>query len=294
MPRQSLGKGLDELLKPISTTEAETSTTTPPDYTKFSPKELPIERLQPNPDQPRAQFHEDSLRELANTIEQVGVVQPILVRPIDSENYQIVAGERRWRAAALCKLATVPAVIRPLDDDKVLLVALIENLQREDLNIVDEAEAYFRLHDEFGLTHGEIGAALGKARSSVTNLIRLRGLPPRVRTHLRNADIEIGHAKLLLGLTPDLQILATRQIVKRQLSVRQAENFIKKLKGETPVSKEKTPDPNVTSLQNELSEKLGAPTSIRMFGKSKKKGEVAIRFTSLDELDGILDHLRRQ
>ena len=293
MPRQSLGKGLDELLKPISSTESDTSSTSPPDYSKFGARELPIEKLQPNPDQPRAQFSEESLRELANTIEQVGLIQPILVRPIEANNYQIVAGERRWRAAALCKLATVPAVVRPLDDDKVLLVALIENLQREDLNIVDEADAYCRLHDDFGLTHGEIGVALGKARSSITNLIRLRGLPPRVRTHLRNADIEIGHAKLLLGLTPDLQILATRHIVKKQLSVRQAETVIKKLKGETRVRKEKQPDPNVTSLQNELSEKLGVPTSIRMFGKSEKKGEVAIRFTSLDELDGILDHLRR-
>lgn len=293
MSRQSLGKGLDELLKPVSQPSSDDAKTASLDYAKFGPKELPIEKLQPNPNQPRAQFSEESLRELANTIEQVGLVQPILVRPIEAGNYQIVAGERRWRAAALCKLATVPAVIRPLDDDKVLLVALIENLQREDLNVVDEAEAYFQLHDEFGLTHGEIGAALGKARTSVTNLIRLRGLPPRVRTHLRNGDIEIGHAKLLLGLTPDLQILATRRIVKGQLSVRQAENLVKKFKGETPVSKEKIPDPNVTSLQNELSEKLGSSTSIRMFGKSKKKGEVAIRFTSLDELDGILEHLRR-
>lgn len=293
MSRQSLGKGLDELLKPVGQPSSDDDKTTSLDYAKFGPKELPIEKLQPNPDQPRAQFPEESLRELAKTIEQVGLVQPILVRPTDSDKYQIVAGERRWRAAALCKLATVPAVIRPLDDDKVLLVALIENLQREDLNIVDEAEAYFRLHDEYGLTHTEIGVALGKARSSVTNLIRLRGLPPRVRTHLRNGDIEIGHAKLLLGLTPDLQILATRRIVKGQLSVRQAENIVKIFKGETPVSKEKIPDPNVTSLQNELSEKLGSSTSIRMFGKSKKKGEVAIRFTSLDELDGILEHLRR-
>lgn len=293
MPRQSLGKGLDELLKPVTQTDSQIDETIPPDYEKLGPKELPIEKLQPNPNQPRAQFPEESLRELANTIEQVGLVQPILVRPTDTDKYQIVAGERRWRAAALCKLAKVPVVIRPFDDDKVLLVALIENLQREDLNIVDEAEAYFRLHDEFGLTHGEIGTALGKARSSVTNLIRLRGLPPRVRTHLRNGDIEIGHAKLLLGLTPDIQIVATRRIVKGQLSVRQAETFIKKFKGETPITKEKTLDPNVSSLQNELSEKLGAPTSIRMFGKSKKKGQVAIRFSSLDELDGILEHLRR-
>lgn len=293
MPRQSLGKGLDELLKPVSPSEPETETTTSSDYSNLGPKELPIEKLQPNPNQPRAQFPEESLRELAKTIEQVGLVQPILVRPSGADKYQIVAGERRWRAAALCKLATVPAVIRPLDDDKVLLVALIENLQREDLNVVDEAEAYFRLHDEFGLTHGEIGSALGKARSSVTNLIRLRELPPRVRTHLRNGDIELGHAKLLLGLTADLQILTTRQIVKRRLSVRQAENFIKKFKHQEPTSEVQSPDPNITSIQNELSEKFGAPTSIRMFGKSKKKGEVAIRFSSLDELDGILEHLRR-
>lgn len=293
MSRQSLGKGLDELLKPVSQTDPKDDKTTPPDYAKFGPKELPIEKLQPNPNQPRAQFPEEGLRELAKTIKQVGMVQPILVRPTGTDEYQIVAGERRWRAAALCKLATVPVVIRPLDDEKVLLVALIENLQREDLNIVDEAEAYFRLQDEFGLTHAEIGTALGKARSSVTNLIRLRDLPPRVRTHLRNGDIELGHAKLLLGLAPELQILATRRIVKSQLSVRQAENFVRKFKREKPTSEVQKTDPNVTSLQNELSEKLGAPTSVRMFGKSKKKGEVAIRFSSLDELDGILDHLRR-
>ena len=293
MARQSLGKGLDELLKPTSSVDSDTTTTTRSDYAKFGPQELPIEKLQPNPNQPRAQFPDESLRDLAKTIEQVGIVQPILVRPIGSNEYQIIAGERRWRAAALCKLATVPAVIRPLDDDKVLLVALIENLQREDLNVVDEAEAYFRLHDEFGLTHEEIGAALGMARSSVTNLIRLRELPPRVRTLLRDGDLEMGHAKLLLGLTRDLQLLVARRIVKGQLSVRQADQFVQKYKREKPTSKEKTPDPNVTTLQNELSEKLGAPTSVRMFGTSQEKGEVAIRFSSLDELDGILGHLRR-
>lgn len=293
MPRQSLGKGLEELLKPISTAESDSITKSPTDYAQFGPKELPIEKLQPNPQQPRAQFPDESLRELAKTIKSVGVVQPILVRPSDSGKYQIVAGERRWRAAALCKLATVPVVIRPLDDDKVLLVALIENLQREDLNVVDETEAYIRLHDEFGLTHGEIGAALGKARSSVTNLIRLRELTPRVLTFLRNGDLELGHAKLLLGLTNELQLLAARRIVKGQLSVRQAEQFVQKFKREKSTAKEKTPDPNVTTLQNELSEKLSAPTSIRMFGRSKHKGEVKIRFSSLDELDGILEHLRR-
>ena len=293
MPRQSLGKGLDELLKSVDSSDSDTSTSTPTDYAKFGPREIPLEKLQPNPKQPRAQFPEESLRDLAKTIKQVGVVQPILVRPVGADEYQIVAGERRWRAAALCKLATVPAVIRPLDDDKVLLVALIENLQREDLNVVDEAEAYIQLHDEFGLTHEEIGATLGKARSSVTNLIRLRELPPRIRTFLRDGDLELGHAKLLLGLTRELQLLSARRIVKSQLSVRQADQFIKKFKREKPTKKEESTDPNVSTLQNELSEKLGAPTSIRMFGKSKKKGEVAIRFSSLDELDGILDHLRR-
>lgn len=293
MPRQTLGKGLEELLKPISTAESDSSTTPPTGDEKFGPKEIPIEKLLPNPDQPRAQFPEESLQELANTIKQVGVVQPILARPIGSDRYQIVAGERRWRAAALCKFATVPAIIRPLDDDKVLLVALVENLQREDLNVVDEADAYFRLHDEFGLTHGEIGSTLGKARSSVTNLIRIRELPPRVRTHLRNGDIELGHAKLLLGLTNDVQILATRGIVKGQLSVRQAEKFIQKFKRQKPTTTEKTLDPNVLTLQNELSEKLGATTNIRMRGRSQEKGEVVIRFSSLDELDGILQHLRR-
>ena len=293
MPRQSLGKGLDELLKPVTLTDSDTDETTQPDYSKFAPRRIPIERLQPNPNQPRAQFPEESLRDLAKTIEQVGLVQPILVRPIDTGEYQIVAGERRWRAAALCKLATVPVVIRPMEDDKVLLVALIENLQREDLNIVDESEAYFRLHDEFGLTHGEIGTTLGKARSSVTNLIRLRELPPRVLAHLRNGEIELGHAKLLFGLKPELQLLAARGIVKRQLSVRQAERLVKKFKRDKPSAKENTVDPNVTALQNELSEKLGAPTSVRMHGRSKEKGQVVIRFSSLDELDGILNHLRR-
>lgn len=293
MPRQTLGKGLEELLKPVSTTDSDRQSTTTSHDEKFGPKEVPIQKLQPNPDQPRAQFSEESLQELANTIKQVGIVQPILARPMGSDRYQIVAGERRWRAAALCKLATVPTIIRPLDDDKVLLVALVENLQREDLNVVDEAEAYFRLHDEFGLTHGEIGSTLGKARSSVTNLIRIRELPPRVRTHLRDGDIELGHAKLLLGLSKDLQVLATRGIVKGQLSVRQAEKFIQKFKREKPTSMDKTLDPNVLTLQNELSEKLGATTNIRMRGQSKEKGEVVIRFSSLDELDGILTHLRR-
>ncbi len=285
-----LGKGLDELLK-VTTTDVPVSD--PPSVKGMEIINVPIERIKPDPNQPRLQFDEESLKELADSIERHGVLQPILVRPLDDGRYQLIAGERRWRAAGLGKVAEVPVVVRNLDDEEVLLVALVENLHRENLNIIDVAEAYHRLNKEFQLTHAEIGQMLGKARSSITNLLQLRELPKRIQSLLRSRDLELGHAKLLYGLPSGEQINVARRICKAKWSVRQTERYVAKLKYEPTLPSLEVKDPDVERLESELSQKIGAPTTIRTQGTQKDRGEVAIRFSSLDELDGILLHLRR-
>lgn len=290
MGKRSLGKGLNELLKntPLQITDEEVEEL----GVQASIIEVPLDRICPNPKQPRVNFDIDSLNELADSMREHGLVQPLLVRPDASGNYELVAGERRWRAAALCQLETVPVIVRELTDEKVLVFALVENLQREDLNIVEEAEAYGRLCEEFNFTHEQIGLILGKARSTVTNLLRLRELLPRVLVHLREGDIEVGHAKLLVGLPKEKQLAMAHQIVKRGLSVRQTERLLRSTgPGVKPPSGSNEKDPDVLAIENELTGKLGVPTAIRL--RSKQKGEVVLKFHSLDELDGVLEHLRR-
>lgn len=287
MARAPLGKGLDELLKMQGMSRESTGEMA--DATKVI--QVPIEKIRPNPVQPRSRFNQENIEELAQSIRETGILQPLIVRPFNDDEYQLVAGERRWRAAGLAQLETLPVVVRNVSDEEAVVFALVENIQREDLNVVDQADAYARLNDEFGLTHDQIGRMLGKARASISNALRLRELIPEVLQALRDGDIEMGHARAIIALDPKDQARVANAVIQRHMSVRNTELLIQRLKKKTITRREVSPD--TLRIERELSEKIGAPLSIRLSGKSTKKGSVVIRFTTLDELDGILDHLKR-
>ena len=288
MARTPLGKGLDELLKSHGVLGETGEQTTQLGRVI----EVSIERIEPNPLQPRSRFNQETLEELAASIRETGVLQPLIVRPAADGRYQLIAGERRWRAAGLARVETVPTVVRDVSDEEAVAFALIENIQREDLNVVDEAQAYGRLNEEFGLTHEEIGQMLGKARATITNRMRLRELIPEVLNALRSGEIEMGHARALLVLEPHEQVQVKDAIIQRHISVRNTEQLIKRLRKRKTAKPKVSPD--TLRLERELSDKIGAPLAIRMSGRSNKKGSVVIKFTNLDELDGILEHLRRK
>lgn len=254
-------------------------------------KELPIEFLQRGRYQPRRDFPQESLQELADSIRAQGIMQPIVVRPVGEHRYEIIAGERRWRAAQLAELDKVPALIRDVSDEAAIAMALIENIQREDLNPVEEAVALKRLQDEFELTQQQVAEAVGKSRTAVTNLMRLLTLTDEVRTFLERGDIETGHAKALLGLAGDEQREAARMVVDRGLTVRQTEALVRRLQEQAGKPKVKKPDvdPNIRRLTERLAEKIGVPVSIDH--GEKGAGKLVLKYTSLDELDGILAHL---
>jgi len=253
--------------------------------------QVPIERIRPSPIQPRSRFNQENIEELAQSIRETGILQPLIVRPERDDEYQLIAGERRWRAAGLAQLETLPVVVRDVTDEEAVVFALVENIQREDLNVVDQADAYARLNNEFGLTLHELRRMLGKARASITYALRLRELIPEVLKALRNGEIEMGHARAIIALEPEDQARVAHAVIQRHMSVRNTELLIQRLKKRTVARREVSPD--TLRIERELSEKIGAPLSIRLSGKSTKKGSVVIRFTTLDELDGILGHLRR-
>ena len=254
-------------------------------------RELPIEFLQRGRYQPRRDFPQESLQELADSIRAQGIMQPIVVRPIGEHKYEIIAGERRWRAAQLASLDKVPALVRDVSDEAAIAMALIENIQREDLNPVEEAVALKRLQDEFELTQQQVAEAVGKSRTAVTNLLRLLSLTDEVRTLLERGDIETGHAKALLGLGGDDQRAAARQVVDRGLTVRQTEALVRRIHEEAGKPKVKKPavDPNIRRLTERLAEKIGVPVSIDHGDKGA--GKLVLKYSSLDELDGILAHM---
>ena len=287
MARAPLGKGLDELLKMQGVSGDDASQSD--DKTRVI--QVPIERIRPSPIQPRSRFNQENIEELAQSIRETGILQPLIVRPERDDEYQLIAGERRWRAAGLAQLETLPVVVRDVTDEEAVVFALVENIQREDLNVVDQADAYARLNNEFGLTHDEIGRMLGKARASITNALRLRELIPEVLKALRNGEIEMGHARAIIAVEPEDQARVAHAVIQRHMSVRNTELLIQRLKKRTVARREVSPD--TLRIERELSEKIGAPLSIRLSVKITKKGSVVIRFTTLDELDGILDHLRR-
>ncbi|SDK42491.1 ParB/RepB/Spo0J family partition protein [Microbulbifer yueqingensis] len=254
-------------------------------------RELPIEFLQRGRYQPRRDFPQESLQELADSIRAQGIMQPIVVRPVGEQAYEIIAGERRWRAAQLAELDRVPALVRDVPDEAAIAMALIENIQREDLNPVEEAMALKRLQDEFELTQQQVAEAVGKSRTAVTNLLRLLSLTEDVRTFLERGDLEFGHAKALLGLGGDAQRAAARQVVDKGLTVRQTEALVRRLQqqAQNPAPAKPKEDPNIRRLSERLSEKVGVPVSIDH--NEKGVGKLVLKYNSLDELDGILAHL---
>ncbi len=254
-------------------------------------KHIPIDLIQRGKYQPRTDMHEEALEELAASIRAQGVMQPIVVRPISPSRYEIIAGERRWRASQLAGLDTIPAIIKPVSDESAIAMSLIENIQRENLNPMEEAIALKRLQDEFKLTQQEVADAVGKSRVTVANLLRLIGLSPDVRVMLEHGDLEMGHARALLSLPDQQQSEAARTVVGKGLSVRQTEAMARRLMaGPTKSDTAEVSDPDIRSLEESLSDKLGAKVQIQHTAKGA--GKLTLKYNSLDELDGILSHIK--
>lgn len=299
--RKGLGKGLDALLSaglgvtaPAPDMPLNPGDTEPKhDYKDGKLAHLPIDIIQRGKYQPRRDMHQEALEELAESIKVQGVMQPIVVRPIGEGRYEIIAGERRWRATQLAGLDRIPAVIRDVPDEAAIAMALIENIQRENLNPIEEAVALKRLQDEFELTHAEVAQAVGKSRATVTNLLRLIALSDDVKTLLEHGDLEMGHARALLTLEAGVQRDIARQVVAKGLSVRQTEALVRAFQESAEKEKFK-PDiaksADIRRLEENLSEKLGAGVEIQHGAKGK--GKLVISYNSLDELDGILVHIQ--
>jgi len=290
--RQSLGTGLDALLG-FSDEVKVNSQSDQMNDADGTLKDLPVEFLQRGKYQPRRDLDADALQELTNSIIQQGVMQPIVVRKIATDKYEIIAGERRWRATQQAGLESIPAIIRSITDEAAIVMALIENIQREDLNSIEESRALIRLQDEFQLTQQQVADAVGKSRSAVTNLMRLASLESAVQKQLELGEIELGHAKCLLSLSGNAQVMAGREIAANSMSVRQTETLVKRihLSGSVmPVEKTKQADPDILRIQQELSEKVGAPVKIQH--SSKGSGNLVIKYHSVDELEGILAHIK--
>ena len=263
--KRGLGRGLDALLGASSNVVRSSAAAGGPDNQDKTLRELPVDLIQRGKYQPRRDIEPESLQELANSIKSQGVMQPIVVRPIAGERYEIIAGERRWRATQLAGLDVIPVVIRDVPDDAAIAMALIENIQREDLNPIEEAMALHRLQQEFELTQQEVANAIGKSRSTVANLLRLMSLQDDVRRLVEHGDIEMGHARALLALEASDQSHAARTVVARGLSVRQTEALVRKLLSDKdkPAPEQPRIDPNIRHLQDDLSQRLGTRVSIQ-------------------------------
>ncbi len=294
--RKGLGRGLDALLggaggKDAGNAIAAATSPDPGEDGKLT--ELPVELIQRGKYQPRRDMHAEALEELAESIKAQGVMQPIVVRPLagPGARYEIIAGERRWRATQLAGLDRIPAVIREVTDEAAIAMALIENIQREDLNPIEEAVALKRLQDEFELTHQEVAAAVGKSRTTVTNLLRLIALSEDVKKLLEHGDLEMGHARALLTLEIADQRDIARQVTAKGLSVRQTEALVRRLQQQqTQVTPAVRVDPDIKKLEEGLAEHIGVPVAVQH--SAKGKGRLVLKYSSLDELDGILQHLR--
>ncbi len=286
--KSGLGRGLDSLLGDALVATAQES-----QASSTGMSDLPIEWIQPGKYQPRSHFDLDKLKELAASIKSQGLVQPIVVRMIGTNQYELIAGERRWRAAQLAELRTIPAIVRVVPDQATIAMALIENIQRENLSPIEEASALKRLIDEFDLTHQSAGDAVGRSRVAVSNLLRLLDLAPQVRKFLEEGSLDMGHARALLSLEKNKQIALANQAVAEAWTVREMEAQVRKALLPPPAKKAPSAsgksDPNIAALQQSLSEKLGAIVEIQ---HARGKGKLVIRYASLDELDGILAHLQ--
>ena len=254
-------------------------------------RSVPIERIRRGRHQPRRIVDESALEELAHSVRSRGIVQPIVVRPTGNGGFEIVAGERRWRAAQMAGLHEVPVVVRECSDSEAAAVALIENIQREDLNPIEEAEGYRTLADEFGLTHQELADTVGRSRSSVSNTLRLLELNRDVRALVERGELDMGHARALLALSGAEQSETAAEVVRRGLSARETEKLVRsKAKGDTAAGGPKSRDPDVVRLETELADRLGA--KVRIDYKAKGRGSVTIHYSSLEALDGILQRIR--
>ena len=290
--KRGLGRGLEALLGPKA------AETPPPEAQPGEAlRTLPVQQLQPGKYQPRMQMDASKLTELAESIKAQGVIQPIVVRELSPGKFEIVAGERRWRASQEAGLAEVPVVVRELDDRTVIAMALIENIQREDLNPLEEAQSLQRLINEFSLTHAEAAEAVGRSRAAVSNLLRLLELPPAIRALLEARRLEMGHARALLTLSPDLASKLASDAAEQGWSVREVEHRAQQFAaGKVPVNGKKAkpakaaPQPDIASLETELSESLGTRVTIA-HGRGGK-GKLIIQYTDLDTLDGVLERLR--
>jgi ParB family chromosome partitioning protein len=283
--KRGLGRGLDALL----------GATVRPQAVEVVPGDvhaIPVHRIRRSRFQPRADISAEALQDLAASIRAQGVVQPVVLRTVGEGEFELIAGERRWRAAQIAGLDEIPAIVRDVPDQAALAIALIENIQREDLSPLEEANALQRLAEEFGLTHQEVAEAVGRSRVTVTNLLRLLELPAEVKRMLQERQIEMGHARALLGLKEESQqIDAARRVVSKGLSVRETEVLVRRLQGvQTTSGRERRADPDVLRLQDDLSQRLGA--SVTLQPGQKGKGKLVIHYNSLEELDGILLHIR--
>ena len=287
MKKRGLGRGLDALLGP-SLAAVETVNRIP----EGELRDLPVDLIQRGQYQPRQDMHPAALEDLAASIRAQGLVQPVVVRPIGEGRFELIAGERRWRAAQIAGLHSIPAMIRDVPDEAALAMALIENIQREALNPIEEASALQRLVEEFDMTHAQAAETVGRSRAAVTNLLRLLALHDEVKRLLSHGDLEMGHARALLALPAPQQLEAARLVVAKGLSVRETERMVQRwtTQKEEPAPRALGLDPNVRRLQDDLSERLGAP--VKILQGQAGKGRLEIPYNSLDELEGILAHIK--
>ena len=285
--KRGLGRGLDELL---SSATANTLQEQAAQADASELQHLSLDSVQRGKYQPRGDMDQASLEELAQSIKAQGVMQPIVVRLVAKNTYEIIAGARRWRASKLAGLKTIPALVRDVSDEAAIAMALIENIQREDLNPIEEAVALQRLQKEFELTQQEVANAVGKSRASVANLLRLTGLPDEVKTLLAHGDLEMGHARAILGLPAEHQVEAARHVVAKALTVRQTEALVRNMQEDKPAKEKAAPDPDVKRLELKLAERLGTQVQIKQ--GQKGKGQLVISYGTLEELQGVLAHIR--
>jgi ParB family chromosome partitioning protein len=283
--KRGLGKGLDALLSQHAVGNMDVVDG------EDELRKLPVDQLQRSPYQPRTDFKQEALQELADSIKTQGVVQPIVVRPVaDGDKFEIIAGERRWRASQLAGFHEIPAVVRKMDDQTAMCLALIENIQREDLNPLEQARALHRLMEEFEMTHEALADAVGRSRSTITNLLRLLELESEVKNMLEQGQLEMGHARCLLTLSADQQLKVAQQVSRQGLSVRATEALARKEQTGSRQPKKSEKDPNILRLETELSESIGNPVTITY--SKRGKGNLQISYNSLEELDGILERLK--
>jgi len=288
--RRGLGRGLDALLGTARPADEGSGEQQRPAPSEGDLRNLPVDLIRRGRYQPRLTINQESLEDLASSIRSQGVVQPIVVRRVGADTYEIIAGERRWRAAQLAGLHQIPAVIRDVPDEAAIAIALIENIQRENLNPIEEATALQRLIEEFGMTHQQAADAVGRSRAAVSNLLRLLTLEDEVKQLVDRGDLEMGHARALLALAGPAQRSVAQRVVAQALSVRETERMVRAMLNPQPARHAAEPDANIRRLEEDLGERLGA--HVQVMHQPRGKGKLVIQYNSLDELDGILEHIK--